>query len=81
MGAPQSILSVTLFSIKINSTNINRHIRSPILIESTIYVNLIKPCYPHPSRYWTHILIYDSRNTELTDNLIVPICRSKHKTG
>jgi hypothetical protein len=33
--------------------NRKRYIRNPILIESTIYINLIKPCYPHPSRYWT----------------------------
>jgi hypothetical protein len=38
--------------------NRKRCIRNPILIESTIYINLIKPCYPHPSWYWTQILKY-----------------------
>ena len=33
--------------------NRKRYIRNPIWIESTIYINLIKPCYPHPSWYWT----------------------------
>ena len=35
--------------------NRKRCIRYPVLIESTININLIKPCYPHPSRYWTQI--------------------------
>jgi hypothetical protein len=34
------------------------YFRNPIWIKSTIYINLIKPCYPHPSRYWTQILKY-----------------------
>jgi len=36
--------------------NRRRYIRDPILIQSTIYIILIKPCYPHSCRYWTQIL-------------------------
>ena len=39
----------------IDGLNRKRYIRNPILIWSTIYINLIKPCYPHPNRkcIWT----------------------------
>ena len=48
--------------IRWTGLNRKRYIRKPILMESTIYINLIKRCYPHPSRYWTLIL-----NDVLTD--------------
>ena len=43
---------------KMDGLNRKRYTRSPILMESTIKVNLIKPCSPFPDRYWTQCLKY-----------------------
>ena len=43
---------------KIDWRNRTQYTPNPIWIESTVYINFIKPCNPYPSRYWTQILKY-----------------------
>ena len=43
---------------KIDWLNRTQVTPNPILIESMVYINFIKPCNPHPSGYWTQMLKY-----------------------
>jgi hypothetical protein len=49
LGGDYRATDIANYWYTMDGLNSKKYIRNPILIESTIYINLIKPCFPHPS--------------------------------